>query len=134
MLYLTYVSDFAQELESQDFNNILAVSTEHNARQNITGFLVVVDQHFFQALEGPEEHVLTLLEAIKRDPRHQNLRVIGSETIVKRDFPDWSMGFVCYWKSHLLDDIQSVLLQYAKTEVFKPHHAQGLRVLLQSLG
>lgn len=134
MIHLIYVSDFAQELSQQDFDDILAVSTKNNYEQDITGFLVVNGRNFFQALEGSQEQVFALLDSIRRDPRHQNLRVISSEIIVKRDFPDWSMGFVCNWHNYLSDDIKSVLVQYGKTQVFTPSHGQGMRVLLQSLG
>lgn len=134
MVYLIYVSDFARELNQQDFDDILAVSTKRNFEQGITGFLVVNGQNFFQVLEGSEEQVFTLLEAIRRDPRHQNLRVIISEMIEKRDYPHWSMGFVCNWQKHLSEDIQSVLIQYARTQEFNLNHGKGLRGLLRGLG
>tara|TARA_R110002167_G_scaffold158775_2_gene354054 strand:- start:184 stop:588 length:405 start_codon:yes stop_codon:yes gene_type:complete len=134
MIHLIYVSDFSRELNQQDFDDILAVSTKNNYEQDITGFLVVNGQNFFQVLEGSKELVFTLLEAIRRDPRHQNLRVIISEIIEKRDYPNWSMGFVCNWNNYLSDDLKSVLTQYGKTQEFKLSHGKGLRGLLQGLG
>ncbi|GAC20341.1 BLUF domain-containing protein [Paraglaciecola arctica] len=134
MIHLIYVSDFSRELNQQDFDDILAVSTKNNYEQDITGFLVVNGQNFFQVLEGSKKHVFTLLEAIRRDPRHQNLRVIISEIIEKRDYPNWSMGFVCNWDNDLSDDLKSVLTQYGKTQEFKLSHGKGLRGLLQGLG
>ncbi|MDO6713209.1 BLUF domain-containing protein [Aliiglaciecola sp. 2_MG-2023] len=134
MIHLIYVSDFARELNQQDFDDILTVSTKNNYEQDITGFLVVNGQNFFQVLEGSEEQVYTLLESIRRDPRHQNLRVIISEIIEKRDYPKWSMGFVCNWHDYFSEDIKSVLIQYGKTQVFNLNHGKGLRGLLQGLG
>jgi hypothetical protein len=37
--------------------------------------------------------VLALYKKIARDPRHRKITTVSQEKTVRRDFPDWSMGF-----------------------------------------
>jgi hypothetical protein len=50
--------------------------------------------YFAQVLEGPAEEVDRVLARIERDPRHHDVRLLRTSTIVTRDFPRWVMGSV----------------------------------------
>ncbi|WJG10971.1 BLUF domain-containing protein [Aliiglaciecola sp. LCG003] len=133
MIQYIYASDFADELKSEDFEAILKSAVTKNRGLGITGMMVVINQHIFQVIEGPEHNVLSLMESIKADRRHQNIRVIGVNSIVTRDYSDWSMGFTSSWQGKQLDDIKSVLLQFAQNNTFSQQHADSLRMLMRSL-
>lgn len=70
---------------------------EHARRKNetlgITGILLLIDDSFFQVLEGQAEAVDATYEVIARDPRHDRVTQIIREPIAQRSFAEWSMGF-----------------------------------------
>jgi hypothetical protein len=64
-----------------------------NQQLNVTGMLLYLDPFFIQILEGEEDVVNALFNAIKQDVRHQRVKVIYKKPIEKRCFPNWTMGF-----------------------------------------
>jgi len=79
-------------LESQ-IPQLLEHARTNNARLDISGMLLYIDEGFFQVLEGPAESVDTLYAKICSDRRHSRVAQIIREPIAERKFPDWSMGF-----------------------------------------
>ena len=78
-----------------ELENILRISRLKNSKRNITGMLMYFRGEFIQILEGDQDQVLNVFStAIKKDPRHSNVRLIAEGPIVHRSFSDWSMGFV----------------------------------------
>ena len=71
---------------------ILHSARTHNIALDITGMLMLVDDTFCQILEGSFENVNGLLERIKRDRRHSNVRLLQRQAIRIRSFPDWTMS------------------------------------------
>ena len=55
--------------------------------------LLFHDNQFLQLLEGPEAAVRNCFGIIARDPRHTGLRVLLTDEVLERSFPDWTMGF-----------------------------------------
>ncbi|WP_293750503.1 BLUF domain-containing protein [uncultured Paraglaciecola sp.] len=133
MIQLIYTSDFAQALKIEDFEKILAAAVTKNKRLDITGMMVVIDGHIFQTIEGSEHNVQSLMDSIKADNRHNNIRIIGVDSVVVRDYPDWAMGYTCNWQGTTLDDVKSLLLQLAETNTFSENNAQSLKILMRSL-
>lgn len=76
------------------FGQILAVSTEKNSRDGITGFLAYDRGRFFQVLEGSRAAVTGCYARISGDPRHGQLETLIDECVAHRTFAQWSMGFV----------------------------------------
>ena len=133
MIQLIYTSDFAQSLQVEDFEKIIKTALAKNISLEITGMMVIIDGHIFQAIEGPEHNVLSLMESIKNDSRHKNVRIIGVDSIVTRDYPDWAMGYTSTWQGTTLDDVKSLLLQLSEKSTFSENHAQSLKMLMRSL-
>ncbi|MDN4501686.1 BLUF domain-containing protein [Alteromonadaceae bacterium BrNp21-10] len=133
MIQLIYTSDFCTALKPKDFKDILQTALAKNISLEITGMMVVIDEHIFQAIEGPEHNVVSLMDSIKTDSRHKNVRIIGTMPIMERDFPDWTMGFTSHWQGTQLDDVKSVLLQLTANSTFNEQHANSLRMLMRSL-
>lgn len=93
MLQLSYISTATRPMTSEDLADILQVARAHNADKGITGMLLYSTGTFVQVLEGEEDDLDALLEAIKRDSRHTALHVLERKQIARREYPDWTMGF-----------------------------------------
>lgn len=93
MHQLLYVST-AREIPSTGLiDDILRVSRRNNARDGLSGLLIVGGRRFLQVLEGAQAFVDAAYRRIERDERHFALIELGSRTIVKRSFPHWEMGY-----------------------------------------
>ena len=90
---LLYVSAARPGLSQAEVDAILASARSHNAAQGITGLLLCIDESFLQVLEGPEAKVQELFARIGRDPRHSQVLCLLNQPALRRDFPDWSMGY-----------------------------------------
>jgi Sensors of blue-light using FAD len=77
-----------------DLVRLLEASRTNNAAHGITGILLFVENSFFQVLEGPEGEVDDIYRSIARDVRHDRVTQIIREPIARRDFADWTMGYV----------------------------------------
>jgi len=92
MKRITYVSTRNADLSADAIEAIGQVAAKNNLELGVTGFLVSIDQFFFQILEGDPPVVDQLLERIRLDPRHQHLLVLKAEEgVTVRLFPKWSM-------------------------------------------
>ena len=89
---LTYVSKLNAILDEDDIIEIGRISSENNRKRDVTGVLISVRDYFFQVLEGEEAIVDQLVEKISRDPRHNEITILSSETgCEERLFTDWGM-------------------------------------------
>ncbi len=72
---------------------IVKDAKDRNSARNITGLLLHHDGSFLQLLEGPEDQVANVFEAIRNDRRHGGIRVLHRDIAPKRLCADWSMGY-----------------------------------------
>jgi hypothetical protein len=72
-------------------NGILLQARRNNARDGLTGALVVRRDLYLQLLEGPDAAVTATFERIKRDNRHLAVKALSCEAVDVRLFPDWTM-------------------------------------------
>lgn len=93
LISLTYVSFEAYPMTEADLLKILDTAHKFNPSQNITGMLLFRNGYFIQALEGDDAAVDALYEKIAADPRHRNVMLVARESISRRSFGDWAMGF-----------------------------------------
>lgn len=93
LVSLIYSSDATVQLGQGDLDLLLEQSRANNASRGLTGALLYRDGHFLQVLEGSFVAVRGLLDTLRADGRHTNLRVLLEEPIPTRQFADWSMGF-----------------------------------------
>jgi uncharacterized membrane protein (DUF373 family) len=66
---------------------------ENNAANGVTGMLLYGNATFLQVLEGEDKVVDDLIARIRRDPRHANMQILYRQSIERRQYSDWSMGF-----------------------------------------
>ena len=69
-------------------------SSERNAKENITGLLVLSGNIFLQVLEGSALAITGLFGRIISDKRHRQVELISFESGVERYFDDWNMRLV----------------------------------------
>jgi hypothetical protein len=92
LLSVVYHSVRAVEMSDVDLTELLLRARHTNQAFGVTGMLLVQDDQFLQALEGPEPVVRRLLASIKRDARHEKVTVLTDEVLFSRRFPDWAMA------------------------------------------
>jgi hypothetical protein len=90
----TYLSRSLIPAIGPEMIGLAGACMRNNQRLDVTGALYYDDRHFFQTLEGPEPAIAVLLERIRRDPRHADMRILARGPILARRFPCWSMKFV----------------------------------------
>lgn len=92
MIRLKYVSRMAKPLTDAEVDQITARAAAKNAAMEVTGVLFASGGLFVQVLEGPEDAVMILYEAISEDPRHKDVLLLDLERpVTQRLFPDWHM-------------------------------------------
>jgi hypothetical protein len=94
LVTLSYVSKALIHEDDPALNDILATAQRRNAAADVTGALYFDGSLFFQVLEGPDEAVQEIYAAIRRDPRHKEVRLLKLQDLLRRRFTDWSMKFV----------------------------------------
>ncbi len=93
-IQLIYISAATRQFDSIDLTALLSKARQKNERLKITGMLVYHGNSFLQVLEGPETAVDELYRQITQDSRHTNCTVLLRSYIDRRNFGDWTMGFV----------------------------------------
>ncbi|WP_010540020.1 BLUF domain-containing protein [Dietzia alimentaria] len=91
--YLVYTSEAARKMLPADLESILFTSRKHNMETGITGALLYRNTTFIQFLEGPPAEIDALMDRIRIDDRHNDVRVLLVEAASERSFGDWKMGF-----------------------------------------
>lgn len=89
---LIYISTIRQPMIGPEVDEILRSSRRNNARDGITGLLVVGNSRFLQLLEGPPEAVTRTYARIHDDKRHFAAVVLERREVETRACADWSMG------------------------------------------
>ncbi|CAN7477691.1 MULTISPECIES: BLUF domain-containing protein [Microbacterium] len=93
LISLVYTSTASQPLRATALEHLLTVCRRLNLRRGITGMLLHREGRFIQVLEGNPDTVARVLESIRGDSRHHDLRVLLEEPIRERRFADWTMGY-----------------------------------------
>lgn len=93
LVSLVYTSTAAQPFRETALEELLSTCRTNNAQRAVTGMLLYRDGRFIQVLEGEGDTVDGLVEAIGRDARHRDLRVLMVEPLEHRRFADWTMGY-----------------------------------------
>lgn len=70
---------------------VISTSIDHNRAVGLTGLLLVVKDHFVQALEGDINTVRSTYARISRDPRHHDLCILAQGPAQRRLFGEWNM-------------------------------------------
>ena len=92
MKRVRYISRVASSIGAPEINEIIRISQRNNPQRNVTGMLIAFGDLFYQLLEGPQDEIDALYAKIAKDPRHEQVLLIESETgNFDRICPDWAM-------------------------------------------
>ena len=130
LVRLTYASRVQPNVTPTALRDILATSQKNNERDGITGALVFTGSVFLQCLEGDRAMVNKTYHRIIPDDRHSAPQILAMEEISKRDFNDWSMGYLAYNQQN-----RHLFLRYSPNATFDPFNcsAQSLNDMLRAL-
>jgi hypothetical protein len=120
LVRLLYASRAAEPLIGPVLDSILEQSRSRNPKAGITGVLCYSDDLFIQALEGGRDEVNDLYNAIVRDRRHTQVRILSYEEIRERRFGHWTMGQVNLAKVN-----PALLLKYGERAELNPFTCSG---------
>jgi Sensors of blue-light using FAD len=93
LIHCIYASRAISIHREPEIEAMLERARRKNAALGITGMLLMIEDSFFQVLEGDADSVDGIYEVISRDARHDRVTQIIREPIARRSFGDWSMGF-----------------------------------------
>ena len=88
-----YVSMLAPGVPVSTVAAIAGHARTANAQRGITGLLVFDGHCFCQQLEGMQKNVLSAMERIGQDPRHEQVSVVHHGRLAARRFSDFSLAF-----------------------------------------
>lgn len=95
MKRIMYISSASRPLDAEEIESIGEISVRNNTRDGLTGILLTAQEFFFQILEGESDQVNRTFERIRKDPRHQDVLILKTESEIKeRLFGQWSMKTV----------------------------------------
>lgn len=124
LVRLLYASRAAEPITARLLDDILAQSRRNNPKLGVTGLLCVSDGTFIQVLEGGRDQVCDIYNAIVRDPRHIQVRLLSYDEIEERRFAAWTMGQV------QLDKVNpALLLKYFSCAKLNPFEVSGRATL-----
>ncbi|MDN3612330.1 BLUF domain-containing protein [Vibrio ostreicida] len=93
LIRLVYYSIASSEMTMMDLKGILDVARKNNGSRDLTGMLCYDNEYFLQILEGEPSEVTDLFLTIGRDERHHQVTIMGVQSIDKRAFGNWDMGY-----------------------------------------
>jgi hypothetical protein len=94
LIHCVYASAATAVFEPSGLPLLLEKSRAANAACDVTGMLLYSAGSFFQVLEGDESAVDGVMQRVSHDVRHNRVTIVIRETIAKRSFADWTMGYV----------------------------------------
>lgn len=116
LVRLIYASTAQDGVDLNEFKRILLQAQTNNHRRDLTGMLAFNSKIFLQALEGSREQVNELYAKLIRDPRHNNVTMLGYKEIEERHWSSWSMGFAAP-----NSDNRALFLKYSQQSTFNPY-------------
>lgn len=128
MIHIIYSSAAKVPFSSDQLLDLLGTSRTKNTGLDITGMLLHVEGSFLQVIEGQEKDIDALFATIVEDRRHGNIVTIIRESIVRRSFSDWSMGFADITRSDIenTDGFNDFLESASAVRSLAPGRAQKL--------
>ncbi|MBF0094496.1 MAG: EAL domain-containing protein [Alphaproteobacteria bacterium] len=90
--FLIYVSRATQLMSTDDLHALLKQARSFNPMVGLSGCLIHKNGSFMQMLEGPRDVIFSLMDKIRADPRHQDIRIVIEGPAQRRVFADWGMA------------------------------------------
>lgn len=88
---ITYLSKPLKPFTENDLDDIESKSVGANNARDVTGLLIVHDDHILQMIEGREEAVRELYAKIEADSRHTITKLVSAAEDAERFLMTWNM-------------------------------------------
>jgi len=79
---------------AREIERILEAAHRRNRALGVTGALLFTGKNFAQVIEGDPDAVRRLMQSIRADPRHEDVRTVGEASCRRRTFFGWTMAYV----------------------------------------
>jgi hypothetical protein len=93
MIQTAYVSRAAAAMTQEALLSLLQQCLANNEASGVTGMLLYGNDTFLQVVEGEAAAVDTVIDKIRKDPRHSEIHFLYRKPLEHRQYSDWSMGF-----------------------------------------
>ncbi|MBE9607919.1 BLUF domain-containing protein [Chitinilyticum piscinae] len=120
LVRLIYVSQLSEQFRPGDVEHILQSARSKNSALHVTGALFFNPAFFLQCLEGSREAVNQTYQQILKDPRHNHILQLQYQEIARRDFSEWSMGYVPDSAR-----LAPVIKAYSRSDMLDPYTMSG---------
>lgn len=91
LYFVLYVSRATPHFNRQGLEDFKRKIRRNNRRAGVSGCLLHVDGEFMQMVEGRRDELQKLIEVIRTDPQHCDMRVVIEGPTHRRVFSDWGM-------------------------------------------
>lgn len=116
MSRLIYASTHEIDTGTKDILDILVQARKNNIMCGITGVLLYDTRFFMQWLEGDRDMVAAVLQHIFTDDRHSHPVILSYHEVDKREFTEWSMGYV-----NMQGVESSLIFKFFPSQEFDPY-------------
>lgn len=90
---ICYISNKNANITGERLEHLLSSIIDRNNALNITGILVLQNNHFFQIMEGESDVINDIYKKIEKDERHHGLLKLLNQDISDRVFEDYESGY-----------------------------------------
>lgn len=103
-----YVSTLAPGRPISSVGDIAGKARKANELQGITGLLIFDGMRFCHQFEGMKKQALTLLEKIRDDPRHINVKIVHRGELASRRFNNFRLGYTSVVDPEVLERMEEL--------------------------
>jgi hypothetical protein len=93
LLQVIYVCAGEPSIAEHDIATLLKQARIANRKHDVSGMLLYVGGHILQSFEGEPRMVDAVSDTLYRDKPRMRVKQMVRESIVERQFPEWTMGF-----------------------------------------
>lgn len=83
-----------EDQRKQELGRLFGAARSNNKARGVCGALLCTGRSFVQVLEGEESVVRALFDHIEKDPRHDAVSLLESESVDATAFSRWAMAEV----------------------------------------
>ena len=133
---LIYRSRAVHAMSPSELHGLALAAQSRNRAEGITGLVIYNEGRFFQWLEGPASGLGRVVQSIRHDPRHTDMRILDSQSGQTRLFGDWSMKLAtttrtaASWQKDVIEPPAGLIAELQRT----PDDAARLLALLRPAG
>jgi hypothetical protein len=102
---ILYTSALSPDTPVSAVSAIISRARRHNREHGITGLLVFDGERFVHLLEGARDAVFALLEKIRNDGRHTDMKMLHFAAQEQARFNRFTTGFVPAEQADVLDTL-----------------------------